>query len=119
MHLGVSAIELIKSLPRMVGSSLVFASASGGDTPISLFKVWNDICAAANLEDLRIHDLRHNFASLAVSSGQSLYLVGRLLGHSQAQTTQRYAHLARDPLRDAANNVANMIGRNMGYEKDK
>nr|WP_310016074.1 tyrosine-type recombinase/integrase [Brucella pseudogrignonensis] len=46
-----------------------------------------------------IHDLRHNFASMAVSSGQSLYLAGKLLGHSQSQTTQRYAHLAPDPIR--------------------
>lgn len=119
MHLGASAIELIQSLPRMVGSSLVFASASGGDTPISLYKVWNDIRTDAALADLRIHDLRHNFASLAVSSGQSLYLVGKLLGHSQAQTTQRYAHLAPDPLRDAANDVSDMIGKNMGYEKSR
>ena len=112
-HLGASAIELIKSLPRMVGSSLVSASASGGDTPISLYKVWDDIRAEANLLDLRIHDLRHNFASLAVSSGQSLYLVGKLLGHSQAQTTQRYAHLAPDPLRKAANSVSRLIDRQL------
>ncbi|WP_435655190.1 hypothetical protein [Brucella pituitosa] len=47
---------------------------------------------------------------MAVSSGQSLYLVGKLLGHSQSQTTQRYAHLALDPIRDAADSVSNMIG---------
>lgn len=67
----------------------------------------------ADLRDLRIHDLRHNFASMAVSSGQSLYLVGKLLGHSQSQTTQRYAHLAPDPIRDGADSVSNMIGENL------
>ncbi|WP_353954642.1 tyrosine-type recombinase/integrase [Brucella pituitosa] len=75
---------------------MVFPSSVGGDRPLSIQKTW--------------HDLRHNFASMAVSSGQSLYLVGKLLGHSQSQTTQRYAHLAPDPIRDAADSVSNMIG---------
>jgi len=114
VHLGDSALSLIKSLPKVAGSPMVFPSSVGGDRPISIQKIWHDIRSEADLHDLRIHDLRHNFASMAVSSGQSLYLVGKLLGHSQSQTTQRYAHLAPDPIREAADSVSNMISETLG-----
>jgi site-specific recombinase XerD len=61
------------------------------------------VCKLAKLQGVRIHDLRHSFASHLVSSGVSLPVVGKLLGHTQASTTQRYAHLADNPQRDAAN----------------
>ena len=61
----------------------------------------------ANLDDVRLHDLRHTFASVAVMNGMSLPIVGALLGHSKPQTTARYAHLASDPLLEAAE----LIGR--------
>ena len=64
---------------------------------------------AAGLEDLRIHDLRHSFASIAVSGGDSLYLVGKVLGHRQSRTTERYAHLKDDPLRAVANRTSERI----------
>jgi integrase len=64
---------------------------------------WAQICTRAKLEGVRIHDLRHSFASHLVSSGVSLPIVGKLLGHTQPQTTARYAHLADNPLREAAN----------------
>lgn len=64
-------------------------------------KAWRQICQEAGLAEVRIHDLRHTYASHLVSSGLSLPIVGRLLGHTQAQTTQRYAHLADAPLRAA------------------
>ncbi|MEH6526538.1 MAG: tyrosine-type recombinase/integrase [Sneathiella sp.] len=74
------------------------------DQPITDIKhFWEGVREAADLADVRIHDLRHTFASHLVSSGVSLPIVGRLLGHTQPQTTQRYAHLADDPLREAAN----------------
>jgi integrase len=114
--LGEGALELLKSLPRVQGSPLVFVSASGGTVPISIKKVWNRIRKAANLHDLRLHDLRHNFASTAVSSGQSLYIVGKMLGHSQVQTTQRYAHLAPDPVKQAANEVSNQLAHKLGMK---
>lgn len=107
--LGTAAIEVVKSIEQVEGSPLVFASSSGGTTPISIQKVWRAIREEADLCDVRIHDLRHNFASLAVSSGQSLYLVSKLLGHSQSQTTQRYAHLAPDPVKEASNDVSNRL----------
>jgi integrase len=109
--LGAGAIALLRDLSRINGSPLVFPSAVGGTTPISVQKAWDKIRKAADLDDLRLHDLRHNFASAAVSSGQSLYIVGKLLGHSQAQTTQRYAHLAPDPVREAADKISNELTR--------
>jgi len=63
----------------------------------------------ADLPDVRIHDLRHTFASLLVSGGASLEIIGRLLGHSQMQTTQRYAHLMESPLRAGVDSVANIF----------
>ena len=64
-----------------------------------LQKPWRRVRKAAGLDDVRIHDLRHTFASEAVMGGESLPMVGRILGHTQAQTTARYAHLADDPCR--------------------
>ena len=65
---------------------------------------------------MRIHDLRHTFASVAVSGGQSLPMIGKLLGHTQVQTTARYAHLATDPVKQAADDVSATIGAAMGGE---
>jgi integrase len=71
--------------------------------------LWAAVTAEAGLTDVRIHDLRHTFASLLVSGGMSLPMIGRLLGHTQVQTTQRYAHLADDPLRAGLDTVGDML----------
>ena len=79
---------------------------------VSLLEVdWNIIRAAAGLEDVRFHDLRHSFASFAVAQGLSLEIIGKLLGHSRPQTTSRYAHLADEPLRAATEKVASIVRR--------
>ena len=117
MMLGSAAIELLKSLTKLEGSELVFPSAVGGNTPISMQKTWGKIRTTAELEDVRLHDLRHNFASAAVSSGNSLYIVGKLLGHTQSQTTQRYAHLAADPLHSAADEVSTKLNEHLMQKK--
>ncbi len=62
---------------------------------------------------MRLHDLRHSFASVAVAGGSSLYLVGKVLGHEQASTTERYAHLADDPLKAVADKTAGRIAAAM------
>ena len=67
----------------------------------------------AGLKDVRIHDLRHTFASTAVASGQGLPMIGKLLGHTQVQTTARYAHLATDPVKHAANQVSAEIANSL------
>lgn len=109
LALGASALEMLTSLERVEDSPLVFVSSVGGTTPISIQKVWRNIREEAGLGRLRIHDLRHNFASLAVSSGHSLYMVAKLLGHTQSQTTQRYAHLAPHPVKQAADDISNHL----------
>jgi integrase len=72
-------------------------------------KAWATICKAAALQDFRIHDLRHSAASFMVSNGASLPLIGAILGHSQASTTQRYAHLLRDPQKAAVEELGNIV----------
>ena len=77
------------------------------DKPITdLKKFWRSVLSSAGIENYRIHDNRHTHASLLVSAGTSLAIVGRLLGHTNPTTTQRYAHLADDPLREAAEIMA-------------
>ena len=69
--------------------------------------------------DVRIHDLRHSFASGAVALGESLPMIGKLLGHTQVQTTARYAHLATDPVKAAAERVASNIASILGSGQDQ
>jgi len=78
-------------------------------------KPWRRIRKRVNLEDVRIHDLRHSFASYAVSNGMSLAMIGKLLGHTQVQTTARYAHLMADSVKEAASNVSGGIVSLMRY----
>jgi integrase len=72
-------------------------------------RVWEDVCKKAKLPGVRVHDLRHSYASLLASAGLSLPIIGALLGHTQAATTQRYAHLLDDPLRTATERIGALI----------
>ena len=97
------ALELLRSLPRR--SDYVFpATRSDATTPNqnNITGAWAVICRDAGIKNLRIHDLRHHFASVLASSGYSLPIIGQLLGHTQAQTTARYSHLFDDVQREAA-----------------
>ena len=76
----------------------------------SIFNAWDTARKQAGLKDVRTHDLRHNAASNMVNSGQSLYVVGQVLGHAQPRTTQRYAHLSQDTLLNAADAGAEAAG---------
>ncbi len=116
MPLGAPALELLANLPRIEGNLYVFPGNAGGHF-VGIQKVWNQIRRRAGLDDVRIHDLRHSYASTAVASGDSLYLVGKVLGHQQASTTQRYAHLSDDPLRDVADRTARQIAGAMNSGK--
>jgi integrase len=87
----------------------VFAGRFGRGHRSSIKRNWAAICKAAGIAGLRIHDLRHSFASQLVSSGHSLALIGALLGHSNPNTTNRYAHLYDDPLRAAVDRVGALI----------
>lgn len=99
--LNPEAVEILKQLPRQGDGPYVFPAKFGGRHFQGLPKAWREIRNKAGLDDVRIHDLRHTFASLSVAAGVSLPVLGKALGHRSAQTTQRYAHLGDDPVRDA------------------
>ena len=98
MPLGAPALRARAELPRQGGSLFVLPAERGDGRFVGIQKPWQHVRGAAGLDDLRIHDLRHSFASIAVSGGDNLYLVGKVLGHRQSRTTERYAHLKDDPL---------------------
>ena len=87
----------------------VIRGRKAGAHLVNLEKPWRRIRARAGLEDVRLHDLRHTNASIAAAAGLSLPIIGALLGHSQPQTTARYAHLADNPLKDASNVIGARI----------
>ncbi|CAA7626252.1 Phage integrase (fragment) [Candidatus Terasakiella magnetica] len=104
-----NALTLLKRIRETAEGSYVFPG-KGGDQPLTDVKrSWAAVCKAADITGARIHDLRHSFASLLVSGGASLPIIGAMLGHTQVQTTQRYAHLYDEPLRAAADHVGKTI----------
>jgi integrase len=109
IYLNDAANGLLRTMPRMQGNPHVIPGHKPGAHLVELQKAWRRIRAKANLNDVRIHDLRHSFASVAVSAGMSLPMIGKLLGHTQPATTARYAHLAADPIRAASNLVGTEI----------
>jgi integrase len=116
--LSLPAVDILTAWPHFAGSPYVFPGEGRGwrkgKHRVSLGDAWAWVRRRAKLSDVRIHDLRHSFASVAVSSGQTLPIIGALLGHSQAATTQRYAHLMDDPLRAASNATATTIAAAIG-----
>ncbi len=115
LQLPPPAQKVLKVLPRFKGNPYVIAGAREG-LPLTLWgleQVWQEIRTAAAVRDVRLHDLRHSWASVAAAKGQSLPVIGALLGHTQPQTTARYAHLANDPLATAAAAVAEDIASAM------
>jgi integrase len=98
------AVILKRRLSKGAGPQ-VFAGSTGAALQ-DVRRTWSAVCKSAGLKSVRLHDLRHTFASLVASSGQSLMVVGELLGHSTPQTTKRYAHLYDDALRTAAEGVS-------------
>lgn len=107
--LNQSAIALLTALPRIDGNAYIFPSPVNGQPSASLYFPWHRIRTRAGLEDVRLHDLRHSFASFLVNRGVSLYVVQGLLGHLHARTTQRYAHLTRETLNDAADLIQQVV----------
>jgi hypothetical protein len=90
-------------------SAFVFPGRKSGAALVNMRRVWEDVCERAKLPGIRVHDLRHSYTSLLASSGLSLPIIGALLGHTQASTTQRHAHMLDDPLRTATERVGAVI----------
>ena len=107
--LSPSAMKLLSGLPRVEGNPWVIPGRKPGAHMSNVDQAWQAVRAKAGLEDVRIHDLRHSYASRALALGESLPMIGKLLGHSQVETTARYAHLARDSVREAGERIAGSI----------
>ncbi len=119
--LNAPALAVLDGLPRY--GRFVISGANAGsksEKPRSdLNKPWRAVKAAAGIDELRIHDLRHSHASVAAGLGLSLPMIGKLLGHSQPQTTARYAHLANDPLRAASEKIGADLAQKLGMNRGK
>jgi integrase len=109
IYLGTSAIEELNRIPRLAGNPYVICGSIEGHNLADVQGPWELVRKSAGIEDVRIHDLRHTFASRAVALGQGLPTIGKLLGHTQTQTTARYAHLAADHSLAAADQVSQSL----------
>jgi integrase len=109
VHLGEAAVALLKALPRVTGNPYVIVGKKEKTHLTDLQHPWRRIRKAAGLNDVRIHDLRHTFASGGLLVGEGLAMIGKLLGHTQVQTTARYAHLASDPVKQAATKISDRL----------
>lgn len=111
VYLSSPAVDLLARLPRLAGNPFVIPGARAGAHLVNLEKPWARIRLRAGLTDVRIHDLRHSYASLAAAHGLSLPIIARLLGHARTSTTERYAHLAAEPLREANELIGERLSR--------
>ena len=113
--LSPAARKVLAALPRLPDNPWVITGSRAGGRLANLNAQWVVVRKRAGLEDVRIHDLRHSFASRALALGESLTMIGKLLGHRQVQTTARYAHLARESVKTSAARVAQSIATDMNF----
>ena len=109
VHLCPPALKVLIGIERIEGNPWVITGKLENTHLQEPQRPWRRIRKRAGLDDVRIHDLRHTFASVAVSGGQGLPMIGKMLGHTQVQTTARYAHLAADPVKQATADVSASI----------
>ncbi len=112
-----AAVSVIRSVKRVDGNPYVFAGRFGRGYLHRMSHLWLDVRRRAGVADLRLHDLRHGYASAGVGMGESLSLVGQLLGHTQTQTTARYAHLAMSPLLSSTDRIGERIVESLGISR--
>ena len=105
-----AAAAVLEDLPRIPGNSWVFPGKRKGTHQVNINDSWNRVRKCAGLDSVRLHDLRHTFASRALAIGEGLPMIGELLGHRQVNTTARYAHLARESIQASTAKVAESIG---------
>ena len=111
--LSPAAVKVLSDPPRVADNPWVIAGRVKGRHMKSVSAPWGLVWARADLNDARIHDLRHSFVSRARALGESLPMIGKLLGHARAQTTAPYAHLARESVKEAAARIAASIGEDI------
>ncbi len=111
--LGAPALELLADLPRLNDNPYVLPGARPGRHYVGLGKAWRRLRAKAELPDVRLHDLRHSYASVGAGQNESLHVIGALLGHRDTASTQRYAHLSDDPMRAAADRISGHLAAAM------
>jgi integrase len=109
VHLGDAAVALVEALPHVEDNPYVIVGKKEKTRLTDLQHPWRRIRKTAGLNDVRIHDLRHTFASGGLLVGEGLAMIGKLLGHTQVQTTARYAHLAADPVKQAATKISDSL----------
>ena len=114
IYLGANAISVLEAIPRRDGCPWIFRAGSGEGPLSTIYPQWDKIRRAAAIPDVRLHDFRHSFASVAINAGVSLMLIGRLLGHALPETTARYAHLEDRSVGDAAMRVSRSLGQALG-----
>ena len=110
-----AAVSVLSALPREEDNPWVIPGKKPGAHLTDIQKPWRRIRSRAELEDVRIHDLRHSFASRALALGESLPMIGKLLGHTQVQTTARYAHLANESVKASGSRVGDSIGTHITH----
>lgn len=107
--LSAPALQLLTEMRNATEGEFLFPGNQKGKHLTDIKKFWGAVCETAEIKNCRVHDLRHSFAAILASSGLSLLIIGRLLGHTQEATTGRYAHLYDDPLREAADRVGRLV----------
>ena len=107
--LSPEAVSVLSRIPRLPENPFVIPGKIKGKPMRNLNDPWEIVCERAGHEDMRLHDCRHSYASRALALGESLPMIGRLLGHTQVETTARYAHLAQESVRESAVRVADSI----------
>ena len=118
VHLGKAAVDILRGTSRIGGNPYVVVGKKPNTHLTDLQHPWQRIRKRAGLDDVRIHDLRHSYASSALRDGESLTMIGKLLGHTQIQTTARYAHLAADPVKQAAETISSKIAMALDHESE-
>jgi integrase len=119
IYLNTAARRLLATLPRLEGNPFVVPGERHGRHLVNLEKPWRRLREMAQISDLRLHDLRHSFASIGAGAGLGLPVIGALLGHAQTTTTARYSHLASDPLQQAADLIGERITAVMSHSRDQ
>ena len=109
ISLSPEAVRVLAKVPRVPNNPWVIPGQIKGSYMRNVNDPWKIIRKRAGLEDVRLHDLRHSYASRALALGESLPMIGKLLGHTQVETTARYAHLARDSVQESSARIADSI----------